>query len=200
MGIVYPLASVRRFRLISPELAHFRDAEPPCYRHSIAEGRRLSLLNCEQGQYKCRVGNMIPVAVRMGTERRRRAQTAELGCGRPLPRSPRVPCDPPGCGSGWWLRLRACRGCCLVAAAQRGGSSPCSRGRFFAVPSERLLISSFIWDLRDGRSPLFHCSAAPCWQPRRVDAGVIDAISLAADAATAKYGKTKRHGKTDLPL
>ena len=143
MGIVHPLASVRRFRLISPELAHFRDAESPCYRHSIAEVRRLSLLNCEQGQYKCRVGNMIPVAARMGMERRRRAQTAELGCGRPLPRSPRVPCDPPGCGSGLWLRLRACRCCCLVAVAQRVGVCLAPYGRFSAVPSERLLISSF---------------------------------------------------------
>ena len=74
MGIVHTLASGCRFRLVSLEPAYFRDTEPSCYRRSIAEGRRLSLLNCEQGQYKFRVGSMIPVAARMGTERRRRAQ------------------------------------------------------------------------------------------------------------------------------
>ena len=79
--------------------------------------------------------------------------TTELGCRRPLPRPPRVSCDPPGCGSRWWVappRLPALLSC---RSSAEGGSLPCSRGRFSAVPSERLLISLLIWGLRNGRSP-----------------------------------------------
>ena len=98
---------------------------------------------------------------------------AELGCGRPLPRAPRVSCDPPGHGSGWWLRLCACRYCCLVAAAQRGGSLPCSLWTVLCRTVQTAFgLIAHLRGLRDGRRPPFHCPAVPCWQPRRVGASM----------------------------
>ena len=182
MDIVRPVASARHFRLISLESARFRESEPRRYRRSVAVGRRLSLLNCERGQYKCRVGNIIPVAVQMGTERQRRTRPLNSVAGNRC--HGRRACPVIRLAADWCGAFASrCRHCCLIAVARRAGARLAPCGRFSAVPSERLLGYGLC------RSPMERGSL-PC-RPvlattARWCAGMTDAVSSAADAAKEK--------------
>ena len=167
-----PVGICCRFRLISSEPAYFRDAEMRSYRRSVAEGRRLSLLDCEQGQYKCRVGNMIPVAIRMGVERRRRTRPLNSAAGSRCHGCRVCPVIRPTADQGGEGCASALAGAAVLSQQRRGWELALLPGTVLC----RTVRTALDLIAHSGSTPiaqtLFHCSAAPCWQPRRVDAGM----------------------------
>ena len=90
----------------------------------------------------------------------------------PLPRSPRVPCDPPGCGSGVVVAPPRLPGLLSYRSSAEGWELALLPGTVLC----RTVRTALDLIVHLGYAPIaqtpFHCSAAPCWQPRRVDAGM----------------------------